>query len=79
MVGFRMLGVVAVAASLCALLATPTTALAQKQKKISYEEAFKRCKQFIDKEKGGVAASTTSQEVRKSRGAACMQKFGHKL
>lgn len=61
-----------------ALLAMPTVASAQ-QKKISYEEAFKRCKAFLDKEKGGLASSTTNEQARTRRGAACMQKFGHRL
>ena len=38
-----------------ALLAMPTVASAQTEK-ISYEEAFKRCKAFLDKEKGGLAS-----------------------
>jgi hypothetical protein len=68
------------ALSIAMALALPGTALAQKtQKKISYEEAFKRCKAFIDKEKGGLAHSTTNEQTRMSRGAACMQKFGHKI
>lgn len=79
MVNYGKLGVVAAALSLCAVLALPSNAVAQKQKKISYEEAFKRCKAFIDKEKGGLAHSTINEQTRKSRGAACMQKFGHKL
>jgi hypothetical protein len=69
---------VAFAALVCAAVTMPTAASAQK-KKISYEEAFKRCKAFIDKEKGGFASSTTNEQTRTRRGAACMQKFGHKL
>ncbi len=66
--------------SVAAVLTMPVAALAQQgQKKISYEEAFKRCKQFIDREKGGLANSTTNEQTRKARGAACMQKFGHRL
>ena len=49
------------------------------QKKISYEEAFKRCKAFMDKEKGSLGAGTTSDANKSTRGAACMKKFGHKL
>jgi hypothetical protein len=67
----------AVALSVCAAFAVPTVASAQK--KISYEEAFKRCKKFLDTEKGGLAHSTTNEQTRKARGAACMQKFGHRL
>jgi hypothetical protein len=77
MVGSKVLGAVAAAVSLCALLATPTPAFAQK--KISYEEAFKRCKAFMDKEKGSLGAGTTSDANKSTRGAACMKKFGHRL
>jgi hypothetical protein len=69
----------AAALSIPALLVVTTPASAQKKQKISYEEAFKRCKAFIDKEKGGLAHSTTNELTRTSRGAACMQKFGHRL
>jgi predicted transcriptional regulator len=68
----------ALAASVCVVIAVPSTASAAKRK-ISYEEAFKRCKAFIDKEKGGFASSTTNEMTRTRRGAACMQKFGYKL
>jgi hypothetical protein len=69
---------VAAAFSIAAVLAVPASAQ-KTTKKISYEEAFKRCKAFIDKEKGGFANSTTNELARTSRGAACMQKFGHRL
>jgi hypothetical protein len=69
----------AAALSIPVLLVATTPAPAQKKQKISYEEAFKRCKTFIDKEKGGLAHSTTNELTRTSRGAACMRKFGHKL
>jgi hypothetical protein len=69
-----------VALSVAMALALPGTALAQKtQKKISYEEAFKRCKAFMDKEKGSLGAGTTSDANKSTRGAACMRKFGHRL
>ncbi len=67
----------AVALSICAAFAIPTIASAQK--KISYEEAFKRCKAFMDKEKGSLGAGTTSDANKSTRGAACMKKFGHRL
>jgi hypothetical protein len=69
---------VAAAFSISALLTVPASAQTP-PKKISYAEAFKRCKAFIDKEKGGLANSTTNELTRTSRGAACMQKFGHRL
>ena len=61
----------------CAVIAMPTVALAQK--KITYEEAFKRCKVFLDKEKGGLSGGTTSEQHKMARGAACMRKFGHRI
>ena len=61
----------------CAGIAMPTVALAQK--KITYEEAFKRCKVFLDKEKGGLSGGTTSEQHKMARGAACMRKFGHRI
>lgn len=68
------------ALSIATALALPGTALAQTpQKKISYEEAFKRCKAFMDKEKGSLGAGTTSDANKSTRGAACMLKFGHRL
>jgi hypothetical protein len=69
----------AITLSVCAAFAMPISASAAPKKKISYEEAFKRCKAFIDKEKGGLAHSTTNEQTRTARGAACMRKFGHKL
>ena len=56
----------AVALSVCAAFAIPTIASAQK--KISYEEAFKRCKAFMDKEKGSLGAGTTSVQQGTRRG-----------
>ncbi len=68
----------AVAFSIGAVLAMPATASAQK-KKISYEEAFKRCKAFMDKEKGSLGGGTTADANKSTRGAACMRRFGHRL
>jgi len=73
-------GIIVVALALCApLVATPSAVAQKAEKKISYEEAFKRCKAFMDKETGGLAHSTINEQTRKARGAACMQKFGHRL
>jgi hypothetical protein len=69
-----------VALTVATVLALPGTAFAQTpQKKISYEEAFRRCKAFMDKEKGSLGAGTTSDANKSTRGAACMRKFGHRL
>ena len=46
-------------------------------KKMSYEEAYKHCKAFLDKE--GSPGTGTQANVRYTRGSACMKKFGHKL
>lgn len=62
-----------------ALALTVPASAQQKPKKISYEEAFKRCKAFMDKEKGSLGAGTTSDANKSTRGAACMRKFGHRL
>lgn len=68
------------ALSIAMALALPGTALAQApEKKISYEEAFRRCKAFMDKEKGSLGAGTTADANKTTRGAACMKKFGHRL
>jgi hypothetical protein len=67
----------AIALSVCAAFAIPTVASAQK--KISYEEAFRRCKAFMDKEKGSLGAGTTSDANKATRGASCMKRFGHRL
>jgi hypothetical protein len=64
--------------SISALFASPAFAQ-QKPKKISYEEAFKRCKAFMDKEKGSLGAGTTSDANKSTRGASCMKRFGHRL
>lgn len=66
--------------SVAMVLALPGSALAQNPpKKITYEEAFKRCKAFMDKEKGSLGAGTTSDANKATRGASCMKRFGHKL
>jgi hypothetical protein len=69
---------VAIALSISALLASPALAQ-QKPKKISYEEAFRRCKAFMDKERGSLGAGTTSDANKSTRGASCMKRFGHRL
>jgi hypothetical protein len=75
----RTLTVVRIAAALAvsAVVAMPTVASAKKR--ISYEQAFKRCKAYIDKEKGGLAHSTTNEATRFARGSACMRKFGYRI
>ena len=68
------------AAVLAAALATAFSfadnALAAK-KKITYEEAYQRCKAIMDKE--GTPGTGTQSNVRYTRGSACMKKYGYKL
>jgi hypothetical protein len=80
MVASRILGIAATLLTAGALLAVTVPASAQqKPKKISYEEAFRRCKAFMDKEKGSLGAGTTADANKSTRGAACMRKFGYRL
>ena len=80
MVASRILGIAAMLLTAGVLLAIAMPASAQqKQKKISYEEAFRRCKAYMDKEKGSLGAGTTSDANKSTRGAACMRKFGYRL
>jgi len=63
--------------SACVLLAMTVTASAQKkQKRVSYEQAWKICKQALDKE--GAANPLTTND-RYLRGGACLAKFGYNL
>lgn len=50
---------------------------ASAKKKLTYEEAYARCKSIMDKE--GTPGTSTQANVRHTRGAACMKKYGHKL
>ena len=64
--------------SIVAAIATTDIASAA-SKKISYEEAYKRCLEYIDKEKGGLAKSATSEQTRVARAQACMKKYGYRV
>ena len=46
-------------------------------KKLTYEEAYQKCKAILDKE--GTPGTSTQANVRHTRGAACMKKYGYKL
>jgi hypothetical protein len=46
-------------------------------KKLTYEQAYAKCKSIMDKE--GTPGTSTQSNVRHTRGAACMKKYGHKL
>jgi hypothetical protein len=52
-------------------------ALAATKKKLTYDEAYAKCKAIMDKE--GTPGTSTQANVRHTRGAACMKKYGHKL
>lgn len=47
------------------------------KEKLTYEQAYAKCKAILDKE--GTPGTTTQSNVRHTRGAACMKKYGHKL
>jgi hypothetical protein len=49
---------------------------ASAQKKVSYEEAFARCKADLDRTFPSGSQSTAG---RSSRGGACMKQFGYQL
>jgi len=51
--------------------------LAASKKKLTYEQAYAKCKAILDKE--GTPGTTTQSNVRHTRGAACMKKYGHNL
>lgn len=65
------------AAALVAAFGFADNALAATKKKLTYEEAYARCKSLLDKE--GAWGTSTSANLRYTRGGACMKKYGHKL
>lgn len=70
-----ILGILPLAAAL-----TITPALAKKQKtpaygKLSYEEAWAKCKEFVDM--GNFAWD--QNQAKYSRGKVCMHKFGYRI
>lgn len=71
----RILTVLAISA-LATAIGLADNASAQK-KKLTYDEAYQKCKAIMDKE--GTPGTTTQANVRHTRGAACMKKYGHKL
>ena len=67
---------VALAVSVIVLLASVDLAAAQQQKKkLSYDEAWKRCTAEINK----ANVPTDQVGARQSAGASCMKKHGHKI
>ena len=67
---------VLLSAALALVFGLTDTASAAK-KKLTYDEAYAKCKSIIDKE--GTPGTSTQANVRHTRGAACMKKYGHKL
>ena len=57
--------------------ASTDIASAATKKKLTYEEAYARCKSIMDKE--GTWGTSTQANVRYTRGAACMKKYGYRL
>ena len=47
------------------------------KKKLTYEEAYAKCKAILDKE--GAPGTSLTPNVRHTKGAGCMKKYGHKL
>lgn len=68
---------ITVALTSCVLLSIQGVASAQstaaKPKKVTYEQAWKLCKQALDKEKHAALDTNTKY----LRGGACMAKFGY--
>jgi hypothetical protein len=65
----------AVVLALAASVGFADRAVAQANKKVSYAEAFKRCKALVDKE-----IPLTGEEAQKERylrGGACLKKYGY--
>jgi hypothetical protein len=73
----KKLFVMTLAVVLGVVLGLADNASAAKKKKLSYEEAYAKCKAIMDKE--GTPGTSTQSNVRHTRGAACMKKYGHKL
>lgn len=61
------------------VVVAPAEIASAASKKITYEEAYKRCLAYIDSEKGGLAKSGTSEQTRVARAQACMKKYGYRV
>jgi hypothetical protein len=48
-----------------------------KHKKVSYDQAWKICKDQMDKDK--IPGTTGQSNERYTRGAGCMKKYGYKI
>jgi hypothetical protein len=63
--------------ALAAAFGFANNASAATKKKLTYDQAYAKCKSILDKE--GTPGTSTQSNVRYTRGAACMKKYGHKL
>jgi hypothetical protein len=67
----------AIAIALTGSLAFVGSASAQTQKKVTYQQAFKLCKDELDK--SGVYAVGLNASARATAGAGCMSRYGYRL
>jgi hypothetical protein len=67
---------VTIAASAAILLAATDTTLAQKAKKLTYEQAWAECRKDVQ---ANLPGDTTQSAARYTRGAACMKTHGYRL
>ena len=65
------------AGAIAAAFGLTDSASAATKKKLTYDQAYAKCKSIMDKE--GTPGTATQSNVRYTRGAACMKKYGHKL
>ena len=72
MLNLKAVGVVIVSIAM-ALGVADTAFAAKKRAHVTYEQAWARCKVFVDK------LQTDAQSQRYSRGAACMHQYGYRL
>jgi len=74
----RSIGVLAITFAVMALLAVPHASAAKKaQKKLTYEQAWAKCKQELDA--AGVYGVGLDAGARSTAGGACMKKYGYRL
>lgn len=65
------------AVALTAAFSFSDNASAATKKKLTYEEAYTKCKAIMDKER--TPGTTTQSNDRYTRGAACMKHYGYTL
>jgi len=74
---FRKKMLPAVVAAVLAVAFGSIDSASAAKKKLTYEQAYARCKSILDKE--GTPTTTGQSNVRYTRGGACMKKYGYKL